>query len=131
MAGNGALLRHAPNVSGCALAFEEVLRDAGFPDGLFRTLLVGEPSVAETTAGLLADPRIAAVTITGSDRAGAQVAAAAMDPATQVGPPARADLVDGLDRQVRESVAKGARVLTGGRRVGGRGCFYAPPCSAA
>ena len=49
-----------------------------------------------------------------------------MDPATQVGPLARADLADGLDRQVRESVAKGARVLTGGRRVGDRGCFYAP-----
>jgi succinate-semialdehyde dehydrogenase/glutarate-semialdehyde dehydrogenase len=49
-----------------------------------------------------------------------------LDPATQVGPLARADLVDGLDRQVRESVAKGARVLTGGRRVGDRGCFYAP-----
>jgi succinate-semialdehyde dehydrogenase / glutarate-semialdehyde dehydrogenase len=49
-----------------------------------------------------------------------------MDPATQVGPLARADLADGLDRQVRESVARGARVLTGGRRVGDRGCFYAP-----
>jgi succinate-semialdehyde dehydrogenase / glutarate-semialdehyde dehydrogenase len=41
-------------------------------------------------------------------------------------PAARADLVDGIDRQVRESVAKGARVLTGGRRVGDRGGFYAP-----
>jgi succinate-semialdehyde dehydrogenase/glutarate-semialdehyde dehydrogenase len=49
-----------------------------------------------------------------------------MDPATQVGPLARADLADGLDRQVRESVAKGARVLTGGRRLGDHGCFYAP-----
>ena len=49
-----------------------------------------------------------------------------MDPATQLGPLARADLVDGLDRQVRESVAKGARILTGGRRVGDHGCFYAP-----
>ena len=77
MAGNGGLLKHAPNVSGCALAFQEVLGDAGFPDGLFRTLLVDEATVAETTAGLLADPRIAAVTITGSDRAGAHVAAAA------------------------------------------------------
>jgi succinate-semialdehyde dehydrogenase / glutarate-semialdehyde dehydrogenase len=49
-----------------------------------------------------------------------------LDPATQVGPLARADLVDGIDRQVRESVAKGPRVLTGGRRLGDRGCFYAP-----
>ena len=43
-----------------------------------------------------------------------------------MGPLARADLVDGLDRQVRESVARGALVLTGGRRIGDRGCFYAP-----
>jgi succinate-semialdehyde dehydrogenase/glutarate-semialdehyde dehydrogenase len=202
MAGDGGLLKHAPNVSGCALAFEAVLADAGLPDGLFRTLLVEEATVGETTARLLADPRIAAVTITGSDRAGAHVAAAAgralkksvlelggsdpfvvladadlpavaeqaarsrflnsgqsclaakrfvveeavadefearfvdavealtvgdpLDPATRVGPLARADLVDGIDRQVRESVAKGARVLTGGRRIGDRGCFYAP-----
>jgi succinate-semialdehyde dehydrogenase / glutarate-semialdehyde dehydrogenase len=77
MAGNGGLLKHSPNVSGCALAFEAVLRDAGFPDGLFRTLLVDESTVAETTARLVDDPRIAAVTITGSDRAGAHVAATA------------------------------------------------------
>jgi succinate-semialdehyde dehydrogenase / glutarate-semialdehyde dehydrogenase len=49
-----------------------------------------------------------------------------LDPATRVGPLARADLVDGLDRQVRESVARGARVLTGGKRIGEVGCFYAP-----
>jgi len=60
MAGNGGLLKHSPNVSGCALAVEAVLRDAGFPDGLFRTLLVDESTVGETTARLLADPRIAA-----------------------------------------------------------------------
>jgi succinate-semialdehyde dehydrogenase / glutarate-semialdehyde dehydrogenase len=202
MAGNSGLLKHAPNVSGCALAFEAVLRDAGFPEGLFRTLLVDESTVGETTAGLLEDPRVAAVTITGSDRAGAHVAATAgralkksvlelggsdpflvladadlpavaeqaarsrflnsgqsclaakrfvvekpvadefqrrfvaavqalpvgdpLDPATRVGPLARADLVDGIDRQVRKSVARGARVLTGGRRIGDTGCFYAP-----
>lgn len=51
------------NVSGCALAFEALLRDIGFPDGLFRTLLVDEGTVGETTAGLLADPRIAAVAV--------------------------------------------------------------------
>ena len=77
MAGNGGLLKYAPNVSGCALAFEALLADVGLPDGLFRTLLVDEGTVGETTARLLADPRIAAVTITGSDRAGAHVAAAA------------------------------------------------------
>jgi succinate-semialdehyde dehydrogenase / glutarate-semialdehyde dehydrogenase len=201
MAGNGGLLKHSPNVSGCALAFEAVLRDAGFPDDLFRTLLVDESTVAETTARLVDDPRIAAVTITGSDRAGAHVAATAgalkksvlelggsdpfvvladadlsavaeqaarsrflnsgqsclaakrfiveepvadkfqrrfvaavealpvgnpLDPATRVGPLARADLVDGIDRQVRESLARGARVLTGGRRFGDTGCFLRP-----
>jgi succinate-semialdehyde dehydrogenase / glutarate-semialdehyde dehydrogenase len=46
MAGDGALLKQAPNVSGCALAFEAVLTDAGFPDGLFRTLLVDEAGSA-------------------------------------------------------------------------------------
>jgi len=202
MAGNGALLKHSPNVSGCAVAVETVLRDAGFPDGLFRTLLVDERTVGETTTRLLEDPRIAAVTITGSDRAGAHVAAVAgralkksvlelggsdpfvvladadlpvvaeqatrsrflnggqsclaakrfvveepvadeferlfveavtalrvgnpLEPATRVGPLARADLADGVDRQVRESVARGARVLTGGQRLGETGCFYAP-----
>jgi succinate-semialdehyde dehydrogenase/glutarate-semialdehyde dehydrogenase len=49
-----------------------------------------------------------------------------MDRATQLGPLARTDLVDDLDRQVRESVAKGARVATGGRRLPGPGCYYAP-----
>ena len=45
MAGNGALLKHASNVPGCALAIEEVFRDAGAPDGLFRTLLIGSDLV--------------------------------------------------------------------------------------
>ena len=69
MAGNGAVLKHASNVSRCALLVEEVFRDAGFPLGLFTTVLAGSPAVA----GLIADPRIAAVTLTGSDGAGRQV----------------------------------------------------------
>lgn len=72
-AGNGALLKHASNVSGCALALESLFRQAGYPEDLFRTLLI--PS--DTVAGLIADPRIQAVTLTGSERAGAAVAAAA------------------------------------------------------
>jgi len=70
MAGNAGVLKHASNVPGCALAIESVFREAGFPRGLFATVLVGSPAVA----GLIADPRIAAVTLTGSDRAGSQVA---------------------------------------------------------
>lgn len=72
-AGNGAILKHANNVPRCALAIEEVMREAGCPEGLFRTLLI-EPS---SVAGLIADERIAAVTLTGSTEVGAIVAAQA------------------------------------------------------
>ncbi len=73
MAGNGGVLKHASNVPQCALAIERVMHDAGFPPALFRTLLVG----AGRVRGLIHDDRIAAVTITGSEPAGRQVAAAA------------------------------------------------------
>jgi succinate-semialdehyde dehydrogenase/glutarate-semialdehyde dehydrogenase len=72
-AGNAVLLKHAPNVCGCALAIEELLRGADLPRGLFRALLLEESRVA----GLIADPRVAAVTLTGSCRAGRAVAAEA------------------------------------------------------
>jgi succinate-semialdehyde dehydrogenase/glutarate-semialdehyde dehydrogenase len=77
MAGNGALLKHSPNASGSALAIEELFEQAGFLAGLFRTLLIGDASVAEATGRLIEDPRVAAVTLTGSERAGAAVGAAA------------------------------------------------------
>ncbi len=70
MAGNALVLKHASNVSGCALAIESVFREAGLPDGLFSTLLVGSPRVAS----LLADPLVHAVTLTGSTSAGRSVA---------------------------------------------------------
>jgi succinate-semialdehyde dehydrogenase/glutarate-semialdehyde dehydrogenase len=73
MAGNGGLLKHASNVPQCALAIEKLMHDAGFPRDLFRTLLVGSRAVAP----LIADARIAAVTITGSEPAGRSVAEAA------------------------------------------------------
>ncbi len=73
MAGNGAVLKHASNVPQCALAIEQVFRQAGLPEGLFRTVLVPGSAVER----LIADPRIHAVTLTGSSAAGEQVASAA------------------------------------------------------
>ncbi len=69
-AGNAGILKHAPNVSRCALEIEQVFRDAGLPDGLFRSVFLSN----EATAGVIADARVRAVTLTGSDRAGSQVA---------------------------------------------------------
>ena len=73
MAGNGGILKHASNVPGCALAIESVLRDAGFPEGLFATALVPSAGVR----ALIEDRHIAAVTLTGSVAAGRSVATAA------------------------------------------------------
>ena len=198
MAGNVGILKHASNVPGTALAIEAIFHDAGFPEGVMTTLLV--PSAR--TAELIGHPAVAAVTLTGSDRAGREVAAEAgrhlkktvlelggsdpfivledadpgeaarqaakartvnsgqsciaakrfivveeladhfeaelveamealkvgdpMDRTTEVGPLAREDLVEGLDDQVQRSVGQGARLLTGGKRLPGRGFFYAP-----
>ena len=198
-AGNTMLLKHSSNVPQCALAIEDVFREAGVPKGVFQTLLIG-PGAIE---GIVADHRVAGVTLTGSEAAGMQVAAAAgkalkksvlelggsdpfivledadvkaaatvacrarnqnngqsciaakrfivaepiakefeerftaavaalkvgdpKDRANQVGPLARADLVDDLERQVKESVKKGARVLTGGKRLDGNGGYFFEP----
>ena len=73
MAGNVMVLKHASNVSGCALAIEKVIRNAGAPKGLLQTLLLPSSRVE----ALIDDRRIAAVTLTGSTEAGRKVAAAA------------------------------------------------------
>ncbi|MEX3975863.1 aldehyde dehydrogenase family protein [Paraburkholderia caribensis] len=201
-AGNGILLKHSPNVTGCALALQQLFVDAGLPQNVVTTLVVAEPDVPAVSDRLINDDRIAAVTLTGSNRAGAAVGAAAgraskksvlelggsdafvvLDDAdvdtavaaavkarfhnagqscvcakrfivseaiaqqftekfvaatkalvvgdpreanTQVGPLARGDLRDALNHQVRESVATGAVLLTGGKAVDGPGFFYEP-----
>ncbi|GIV04213.1 MAG: succinate-semialdehyde dehydrogenase [Fimbriimonadales bacterium] len=198
VAGNTIVLKHAANVSLCALAIERVWKKAGAPTGLFQTILAESQRVAR----LIADPRIAAVTLTGSERAGEAVAALAgehlkkcvlelggsdaflvladasieeaaraaaeartvnsgqsciaakriiverpvyrrflpafvrameslkvgdpMEPDTRVGPLARADLVETLQRQVDESVRRGAKVELGGRPLNRAGFFYPP-----
>ncbi len=70
MAGNCGVLKHASNVPGCALAIEDVIKKAGFPTGVFQTLLVGSKAVEK----IIANPLIKAVTLTGSTNAGKIVA---------------------------------------------------------
>lgn len=72
MAGNVGLLKHASNVPQCALAIEDIIQRAGFPKGAFQTLLIGAGKVAD----LVADERVKAATLTGSEPAGASLAAA-------------------------------------------------------
>jgi len=198
MAGNTILMKHAPNVQGCATQVAELLQAAGFPPGVFVNLHVPVAQIG----GIIADPRVAAVTLTGSPGAGAAVAAHAgaackksvlelggsdafivladadldaavaagvrarfancgqvclaakrfiveqriaaefttrfaaaaaglrrgdpLQPGTQLGPMARADLREQLDAQVQAALQRGARLATGGGRVDGDGWYYEP-----
>ena len=198
MAGNVGILKHASNVPRSAMFLEELFRRAGFPDGVFITLFLSHQAAAE----MIADDRVAAVTLTGSEAAGKTVAAQAgaalkkcvlelggsdafivassadmartipmavtariqnngqsciaskrfivvkeraeefiegftkamgevvvgdpMDPATGMGPLVSRAQREELDAQVRESVARGAVVRTGGTVLDGPGFYYAP-----
>ncbi|MCE9614518.1 MAG: NAD-dependent succinate-semialdehyde dehydrogenase [Lentisphaerae bacterium] len=198
MAGNAAVLKHASNVPGCGLAIGSVFRDAGFPEHLFQSLLIGGAQVD----AVIAHPRVAAATLTGSTEAGRAVARQAgahlkktvlelggsdpyliledadleaaadtcatsrlinsgqsciaakrfivvdhiraafeplfvesmrrrrmgdpLQPDTVVGPLARRDLRDDLQRQVQQSIDLGARVLLGCEVPKGAGAYYPP-----
>jgi len=198
IAGNTAVLKHASNVPQCALAIEQLFKDAGFPDNVFRTLMISSSQVK----WVIDNPAIKAVTLTGSEIAGRQVASQAgydikksvlelggsdsfviledadlscavnnavisrfincgqsciaakrfivvekiyqqfmeqfkvaveklqigdpLDAGTTLAPMARTDLRDELHRQVLDSVAKGANVVTGGEPAEGTGTFYRP-----
>ncbi len=203
MAGNTVLLKHAPNTTGCALEIQDVFSAAGLRPGTFTSLVVAEFEVPTATRQLIADPRVGAVTLTGSEQAGAAVGALAghqikkcvlelggsdpfvvladadipeaaacaakgrflnagqscispkrfiveepvadqftelltenvarlrvgdpEDPDTDVGPVARADLRDAIDRQVRSSRAAGAVAVIGGEPITSKGGnFYQP-----
>lgn len=198
MAGNVGLLKHASNVPQCALKLEEIFCRAGFPAGVFQTLLIGSRQVD----AILADARIMAATLTGSEQAGIEVGMGAAkrikkvvlelggsdpfivmpsanldeavttgvkarvinngqsciaakrfivaepiadeferkfvkkmealkvgDPfeeSTELGPLATPQGVEDLERDVQKTVAAGARVLTGGKKLERPGNFYAP-----
>ena len=115
MAGNGAVLKHASNVPGCALAIEALFREAGFPENLFRTVLVGSADVA----ALIESRYVAAVTLTGSVAAGRSVAEAAGRSLKKVvlelgGSDAYLVLED-ADIEAAAKVAATARMVNGGQ----------------
>ncbi len=73
LAGNASVLKHASNVTGCALAIEQAFRDAGFPEDVFRVVIADH----HTVGALIADSRVAGISLTGSTEAGRRIAAAA------------------------------------------------------
>lgn len=115
MAGNGVLLKHAPNVPQCALAIEAIVTEAGFPENLFRNLFTDVDTVAE----LIADRRIAAATLTGSERAGRAVgkaAGAAIKPVVlELGGSDPFIVLDGADLEKAADVATLSRCLNNGQ----------------
>ena len=115
MAGNGALLKHASNVPGCALAIEEVLHDAGTPHDLFRTLLLPSSEVE----ALVKDDNVAAITLTGSVAAGRSVATAAASVlkkcVLELGGSDAYVVLEDADIKAAAKVAATARMVNGGQ----------------
>ena len=115
MAGNGALLKHASNVPGCALAIEQVLHDAGVPRDLFRTLLLQSSEVE----ALIRDEHVAAVTLTGSVAAGKAVATAAGSVlkkcVLELGGSDAYVVLEDADIDAAAAVAATARMVNGGQ----------------
>jgi succinate-semialdehyde dehydrogenase / glutarate-semialdehyde dehydrogenase len=115
VAGNTVLLKHAPTVPGCALACERLFRASGFPTGVFQVLLTGTAPVP----ALIADPRVAGVTMTGSTAAGKIVAAlagAAMKPAVfELGGSDPAIVLDDADLDYAAETCAQSRLLNSGQ----------------
>ncbi len=198
MAGNTFLLKHAPNVQGCAFAIENLFREAGFPESVFTNLVIS----VELSDLVIANPKVQGVTLTGSRRAGQAVASVAgkhlkksvmelggsdpyivladaqfnescktgvcsrmlnsgqvciaakrfiveeavfdqfvdeqkallenmqlgdpLDETIDMGPMARADLLENIENQVNKSIQMGATVLTGGVRQDNKSWFFKP-----
>ncbi len=115
MAGNGALLKHASNVPGCALAIEKVLHKAGVPRDLFRTTLLPSKEVES----LIKDDNVAAVTLTGSVAAGRSVATAAGSVlkkcVLELGGSDAYVILEDVDVEAAAKIAATARMVNGGQ----------------
>jgi succinate-semialdehyde dehydrogenase/glutarate-semialdehyde dehydrogenase len=118
MAGNAAVLKHASNVPRCAIQIEEVFRDAGFPPGLFATALIESSAVG----ALIDDPRIVAVTLTGSDLAGSRVAEQAgkalKKTVLELGGSDAFIVMDDADLDAAANTAADARLVNSGQSCG-------------
>lgn len=198
LAGNSVVLKHASNVPQCALKIEEVFKEAGFPEHVFKTLLIGSKSVPK----IIESGYIDGVSLTGSTKAGSSVGETAgrnikkvvlelggsdpfivledcdlekacesavkarmvnsgqsciaakrfivheeiieeftkkvkgimeslnvgspMDPKTNIGPLATGQIRDDVERQVKETISRGAELLLGGKRLSRKGFFFQP-----
>ncbi|PTX97949.1 aldehyde dehydrogenase family protein [Opitutus sp. ER46] len=115
LAGNAVLLKHAPNVPGCALAIEALFQHAGFPPAVFQTLLVD----TRVTSRLIGDARVTGVTLTGSTHAGRAVAAlagAALTPAVlELGGSDPIVVLDDADLDAAAELAAESRLLNSGQ----------------
>ena len=115
MAGNAAVLKHASNVPGCALAIEHILREAGFPENLFRTLLIGNAQVDP----LIEHPLVRAVTLTGSGPAGRAVARKAGEmlkkSVLELGGSDPYLVLEDADLELAASVCAKGRLINGGQ----------------